>query len=202
MSKHGIYIALEGLDGCGKSTQAKRLAEHLDAVLTREPGGTPVGGHIRAVVLNGTDPIDARAEALLFAADRAQHVADVIKPALDQGRHVVSDRSVWSSAVYQGVGRGLGVDDIISINQWATSGVLPDIVIYIDTPFFEHDNGSDRDRMEREKDTFHDDVRKGFRNLAAEHGWIRIDGNGTIDEVADTIATALAHIPRHKENPQ
>src|SRR5436190_2639864 len=112
----GRFVALEGGEGSGKSTQAGRLASALSAVATREPGGTHVGGLIRTLLLDPSNDMSARTEALLLAADRAQHVTEIVVPALTQGRHVVSDRSAYSSLAYQGFGRGLDLDDLRAMN--------------------------------------------------------------------------------------
>src|SRR5437868_1181176 len=120
----GRFIAFEGGEGTGKSTQARLLADHLEALLTREPGGTGVGERIRHLVLDADgDPVAERAEALLFAAARAQHVAEVIRPVLEAGRHVVTDRFLHSSVAYQGYGRGLPPGDIADLSRWATGGL-------------------------------------------------------------------------------
>ncbi|HZA87181.1 MAG TPA: dTMP kinase, partial [Acidimicrobiales bacterium] len=123
----GRFVVLEGGEASGKSTQAARLAERLDAVLTREPGGTAIGAGLRDLLLDArTTGLADRAEALLMAADRAQHVAEVIRPALAAGRHVVSDRYVGSTLAYQGFGRGLPVDELRRLSAWAAHGVEPD----------------------------------------------------------------------------
>jgi dTMP kinase len=128
----GRFIAFEGGEGTGKSTQARRLAERLGARLTREPGGTPAGDRIRALLLDpSTGELDARAEALLLAADRAQHVATVIRPALDAGEDVVTDRYEGSSLAYQGHGRGLPLEEVLRISGWATGGLRPDLVVLL-----------------------------------------------------------------------
>ena len=134
----GLFVVLEGGDGCGKSTQVVRLAERFrdegrEVVTTREPGATPAGAAIRAVVL-GDGPLDARAEALLIAADRAEHAARVVRPALERGAVVVSDRYVPSSLAYQGVARGLGVEEIERLSAWATGDLRPDLVVVLDVP--------------------------------------------------------------------
>ena len=124
----GLYIALEGGEGSGKSSQAKALARKLDAVLTREPGGTPLGVELRKLLLSPDLPsVSARAEALMMAADRAEHMAVVVEPALAAGRHVVSDRSVYSSLAYQGGARALGVEAVLAMNEFALNGRLPDV---------------------------------------------------------------------------
>ena len=192
----GRFIAFEGGEACGKSTQAARLADALDAVLTREPGGTAIGAQLRAVLLDpATVDLSARAEALLIAADRAQHVAEVIEPALAAGRHVVTDRFAGSSIAYQGHGRGLPVEEIRDLSMWATGGVWPDLVILLDVPPAEADRrlGAARDRMEAEPVSFHDAVIEGFRAQAAAEPerWVVIDGTPSIDVVSAAVAAAV-----------
>lgn len=193
----GRYIALEGAEGCGKSTQAARLAAALDAVLTRETGGTPIGARIRAI-LHDTSVTDLapRAEALLTAADRAQHIEQVVRPALSGGRHVISDRSVYSTLAYQGYGRGLPVAEIRPINEWAVDGCWPELVILVDVdPEALHHrmHGRELDRFEREGDEFHARVRAGFRALAdAEpERWVVVNGADAIDAVEVAIRAAV-----------
>jgi dTMP kinase len=131
----GRFVVLEGGEASGKSTQAARLAERLDAVLTREPGGTAIGAGLRDLLLDArTTGLADRAEALLMAADRAQHVAEVIRPALAAGRHVVSDRYVGSTLAYQGFGRGLPVDELRRLSAWAAHGLEPDVIVLLDMP--------------------------------------------------------------------
>lgn len=190
----GRLVALEGGEGSGKSTQARLLAERLDAVLTREPGGTELGEAIRGLVLRGPENVDPRAEALLMAAARAQHVAEVIRPALDAGRHVVTDRFTPSSLAYQGFGRGLGSDEIAALSHWATAGVAADLVVFLDVPDTERHlrRGAPRDRMESAGIEFHARVIAGFRELAASEGghWAVVDGTGPIEEVAARVWAA------------
>lgn len=194
----GLYIALEGGEGCGKSTQAKRLAQTLDAVLTRESGGTPVGERLRAILHDvSVDNLDARSEALIFAADRAQHMQQVIAPALDAGRTVVSDRSVYTSLAYQGYGRGVDLDDLRRINDWAVRGRWPDLVILLDAPDEEiavRLGRRELDRFERESADFHQRVIAGYRVMAADdpERWRTVDGAGSIDSVATTIFDIVA----------
>jgi dTMP kinase len=193
----GRFIAFEGGEACGKSTQSRLLADSLDAVLTREPGGTIIGAQLRSLALSpDTIGLDARAEALVMAADRAQHVAELVAPVLASGRHVVTDRFAGSSIAYQGFGRGLPVDEILGISRWATAGVWPDLILLLDVPAVEADRrlGSDRDRMESESVEFHAAVIAGFHAQAADEPerWAVIDGSGTIDEVADAVRKIVA----------
>jgi dTMP kinase len=188
----GRFIVFEGGEGCGKSTQAARLADTIGAVLTREPGGTRVGEQIRELLLDpGLAGLDARAEALLMAAARAEHVAAVIRPALDSGADVISDRYVPSSLAYQGYGRGLDVDTLRDISVWATGGLDPDLVFLLVSDVARV--GAVADRLEREGVEFHDRVAGGYAALAAADPsrWRIVDGNGTIDEVADRVLSAF-----------
>lgn len=192
----GRFIAFEGGEACGKSTQAARLAATLDAVLTREPGGTTIGGSIRSLVLDPTTiGLDRRAEALLMAADRAQHVAEVVEPALAAGRHVVTDRFAGSSIAYQGGGRALPVDEIRDLSRWATAGVWPDLVVLLDVPAEVASRRLTRalDRMESEPSTFHAAVNASFlEQAAAEPGlWVVVDGTASIDDVAAVVHAAV-----------
>lgn len=193
----GRFVAFEGGEGCGKSTQAARLAADLDAVLTREPGATAVGARLRALLLDpATGPVDSRAEALLMAADRAQHVAEVIEPALVSGRHVVTDRFTASSLAYQGYGRGLDVEEVRRLSVWATKGLWPDLVILLVVPpeVAAARLGSDLDRFEAEGDGFHARVARGFAELAAADPgrWVILDGSPPPDEVAGAVRRAVA----------
>jgi dTMP kinase len=184
-----VLVALEGGEGAGKSTQAARLAERLDAVLTFEPGGTALGEAVRRLLLDPAGgPVEARAEALLFAADRAAHVAQVIEPALAAGRSVVSDRYVESSLAYQAFGRGLPLEEVRALSAFATGGRRADVVVVLDV---DPAVGADRrgrapDRMEAEGAAFHARVRAGFAELAAaEPERIAVvDASGDVDEVA------------------
>ena len=197
---NGRLIAFEGGEASGKSTQAARLATMLGAVVTREPGGTELGRHIRQLVLGPgvAEGIDARAEALLLAADRAQHVASVIRPALLAGRDVVTDRYAGSSLAYQGHGRGLDVADIRWLSDWASDGLWPDLVILLDVPDEVARerltrSGVGLDRLEAAGDEFHRRVAGGFRALAeaCPGTWRVIDGTGAVDEVALRVAEAV-----------
>jgi dTMP kinase len=192
------YIAFEGAEACGKSTQAALLANRLDAVLTRETGGTSVGARLREILHdNAVTNLTARAEALMTAADRAQHIAEVVAPALDAGRNVVSDRSLYSTLAYQGFGRELPVEELKQINDWAIAGRWPELVVFLDTPdelIAERLRDRDLDRFEAAGDAFHQRVIDGFRTMAEiePERWIIIDGHGTIEDVEAAIATALA----------
>jgi len=192
------YIAFEGAEGCGKSTQAARFAEHAGAVLTRETGGTHIGAQLRSILHdNSISNMSARAEALIAAADRAQHIDEVVQPALDAGRIVVSDRSVYSTLAYQGYGRELDVDSIRTVNDWATGGLWPEVVVFIDTPddvIAERMARRDLDRFEAAGDAFHDRVLEGFRTMAeADPGrWITVTAVGSIEQVGTQIDAALA----------
>jgi dTMP kinase len=191
------YIALEGAEGCGKSTHAALLARALDAVLTRETGGTPIGKRIRNILHdNEVGDLADRAEALLTAADRAQHSEGVIKPGLAAGRHVVSDRSVYSTLAYQGYGRRLPIDEVRRINEWALGGCWPDLVLLLVVEPHELERrmrGRHLDRFERETAEFHARVRDGFCRMAAEDPsrWVVIDGSGPQEMVAAAVSDAV-----------
>ncbi|MGH9010356.1 MAG: dTMP kinase [Acidimicrobiia bacterium] len=193
MATRGVFVVLEGGDGCGKSTQAQTLVARLrdlgrEVVATREPGATEAGAAIRSLVLGGGD-LDSRAEALLIAADRAEHVAEVIRPALERGAVVVSDRYIPSSLAYQGVARGLGVDEIARLSEWATGGLQPDLVVVFDVPAgdAERRRAAPQDRMEREPAEFRARVNHAYRDLADRFGWLLVDGTAPIEEVADQV---------------
>jgi dTMP kinase len=190
----GRFLVLEGGDATGKTTQAGRLAARLrehgrDALLTFEPGGTPLGADLRRLLLDGTGTVEPEAEALLMAADRAQHVLEVVRPALARGDWVVSDRFVPSSLAYQGVGRGLGVPAIELVNGIATGGLDPDLVVVLDLPpeVATERFGAARDRLEEEDDAFRLAVHEAYRDLAGTRGWVLLDASGPVEEVADRI---------------
>jgi dTMP kinase len=191
----GRLIAFEGGEASGKSTQAARLAADLGAVLTREPGGTDIGARIREIVLDPAASVIApTTEALLMAADRAQHVAEVIEPALASGKDVVTDRYIPSSLAYQGYGRGLDVDEVRRLSVWAATGVEPDLVVFLEVPAsVAADRLQGRDRMEAEGRDFHARVADGYRQLAASEPdrWLVVDGEGSVDEVATRVRDAV-----------
>ena len=193
----GRFVVLEGGDGSGKSTQCARLVDALraggtDAIATVEPGGSTLGAELRRLLLDGGS-VDARAEALLMAADRAEHVASVIRPALDRGTWVVTDRFVPSSLVYQGVVRELGVDAVAALSAFATDGLEPDLVLVLDVDdaTAESRRAPTADRMEREGQQFHAAVRAAYRDLAARNGWVVIDGGGDADAVTGRLLAAV-----------
>lgn len=199
----GCFVAFEGGEASGKSTQAAMLAARLGAVLTREPGGTLIGGHIRALVLDPANAaIDPRTEALLLAADRAQHVREVVEPALVAGRHVVSDRFSGSTLAYQGYGQGLDRSELSWLSTWASGGLEPDVVILLDvdpSAAAGRQVGQALDRLESRRSDFHDRVRAGYRALAAAdpERWTVVDGSASADEVAtrvwDAVSSRLDH---------
>lgn len=197
----GAFVVFEGGDGTGKSTQARLLAEWLrsegghEVVLTREPGATPVGVRLREVLLHG-DPVAGRAEALLFAADRAHHVASVVRPALERGDIVVSDRYIDSSVAYQGAGRDLDGDEVSRISRWATEGLVPDLTVLLDVdPVISkarraRDAGrAGEDNLESQAGDFHQRVRARFLELARRepHRYLVVDGGMTVEEVQAAV---------------
>lgn len=195
----GRLIVFEGGEGSGKSTQAGLLAGKLSAVLTREPGATALGLRLREVLLGGGGDAGAvvlgeRAEALLMMADRAQHVAEVVRPALTAGRDVVSDRFSGSTLAYQGFGRGLDVGELAWLSTWASDGLEPDLVLLLDVDqeVAAGRRCRPRDRMEAAGDTFHHRVLAGYRAVAAADPgrWMVVDGSGTVDEVSDRVWSA------------
>jgi dTMP kinase len=197
-TRRGRLIALEGIDGCGKSTQAALLADHLDARLTFEPGATPLGTALRQLVLNPTLPeVDPRAEALLMAADRAQHTAEVIEPLLVEGISVVTDRFTGSTLAYQGFGRQLDLAALVALNQLATAGTSPDVNVLVDVPLEvarARMEPARADRLERLGPAFQDRVADGYRQLAHSDpsAWVVVDGTGDVAVVAERVHRAVA----------
>ena len=204
----GLFITFEGGDGVGKSTQLRLLAELVsgagrEVVTTREPGGTDLGVEIRNIVLHHRGDIAPRAEALLYAADRAHHVDTLVRPALDRGAVVIQDRYFDSSVAYQGAGRVLAGDEIRSISMWATDDLVPDITILLDldpTSARKRLDADDKvfDRLESEKSDFHARVRNGFLVLAAAEPqrWLVIDASLPVDVIASTIAERVTNALR------
>lgn len=199
MHPDGYFIALEGGDGAGKSTQASLLAEALraggrDVVLTRQPGGTALGVRLRELVLHG-DHMSARAEVLIFAADKAQHVAEVVRPALERGAVVVTDRYVDSSVAYQGAARELGADEVHRLQLWAVDGLAPDLTVVIDLPEEEgrRRRGEVHDRLESEGASFHTTVRAHFLAVAQGHPerYLLLDGRAAAADLHAAILDRL-----------
>jgi dTMP kinase len=196
----GLFIAFEGGDGAGKSTQAAELAASLESrgltvLRTREPGGTPIGEKLRSLVLDhGHGHIDAHTEALIFAASRAAHASQVIRPALDRGEVVLTDRYIDSSVAYQGAGRGLGNDAVRDLNLWATSGLNPDLTVLLDVdPAVGRRRrtagDAAEDRLESEADEFHGRIRTAFLELAAgrPEQYLVLPAHLPVDELAARI---------------
>jgi dTMP kinase len=196
---NGLFITFEGGDGVGKSTQLRLLAERIavsgrEVVTTREPGGTELGVEIRNIVLHHRGEIAPRAEALLYAADRAHHIETLVRPALDRGAVVVQDRYFDSSVAYQGAGRVLAGDEIRDISMWATGNLIPDLTVLLDldpSAARVRLDAEDKafDRLESEKAEFHTRVRDGFLELAADEParWLVIDATLSVDQISQTI---------------
>jgi dTMP kinase len=194
-----VFVTFEGLDGSGKTTQADLLRERLEAdglevVATREPGGTELGDQIRDLLLHGGH-VTPWAEALLYAASRAHHVDEVIRPALERGAAVVCDRYVDSSVAYQGAGRGLGIDRVLDLNLAAVDGLLPDrtFLLLLDPGEVAARIARDHDRLEREGDHFRRQVDAGYRELAARFSEriVVLDAMRPAEELAEEIHGAL-----------
>jgi len=196
-------IALEGIDGCGKSTQARLLAKRIGetkALLTSEPGATALGARLRRLLLDPELPaVSGRAEALMLAADRADHVSEVLSPALESGRWVVTDRYSGSTLAYQGYGRGIDLELLRGLIAFATGGLDADLNVLVDVPLDvarKRLKGSapDRlDRLERLDASFHERVREGYASIAAaDTSWVVVDGSGTVEVVAEQVSEAVA----------
>ena len=194
-----MFVSFEGLDGSGKSTQAELLRARLEAdgetaLGTREPGGTELGERIRELVLHGGH-VEPWAEALLYAAARAQHVEQVIRPALERGDAVVCDRYVDSSVAYQGVGRGLGLQRVLDLNLAAVEGLMPDrtFLLLLDPSQVSARVGGEHDRLEREDEAFHRRVDAGYRELAERfpERIVMLDGERPPEQIAEEVHGAL-----------
>ncbi len=201
----GLFIAFEGGDGAGKSTQAAELAAALESrgmtvLRTREPGGTPIGEKLRSLVLDhGHGHIDARTEALIFAASRAAHASQVIRPALERGEVVLTDRYIDSSVAYQGAGRGLGASAVRDLNHWATSGLQPDLTVLLDVdPAVGRRRrtagDATEDRLESEADDFHTRIRTAFLDLAEDRpeSYLVLPAHLPVAELARRILDRVA----------
>jgi dTMP kinase len=200
----GVFLAFEGGDGAGKSTQADLLADWLTGhghtvVRTHEPGGSPIGAQVRRLLLSTAEhPMSPRAEALLYAAERAEHVASVVAPAMSRGDVVVCDRYLDSSVAYQGVGRGLGADTVEQISRWATGGLVPTLTVLLDLDPQQALSRSDdpADRLESEPLDFHRRVRRAFVDLAARepHRYVILDAARPASEVHADVVEAVARV--------
>jgi dTMP kinase len=202
----GFFLAFEGGEGTGKTTQLRVLSDDLagrgfEVVVTHEPGDTPVGQRLRELLLDPATSVTAQTEALLYAADRAEHVAHVVAPALARGAIVISDRYLDSSIAYQGYGRGLDIDQVTQTSLWASGGLLPDLTLLLD---LDPEVGLRRargrngrvDRLEGEALDFHTRVREGFLALAgaAPQRYAVVDASLAPDQVADDVLAAVNHL--------
>ena len=198
----GLFVCFEGGDGAGKSTQVLLLTDALEqrgreVLVTRQPGGTPLGAQIRELVLHG-DHVSARAEALLFAADKAHHVDQLIRPALAEGKVVITDRYVDSAITYQGAGRELGPSEITDLQHWAVGGLLPDLTILLDvTPEVGRQRRGDvHDRLESEADAFHAAVRRGYLELAAQdpERYLVLDASRSVEHLHAAVVDGVDRV--------
>ncbi|MFP4697629.1 MAG: dTMP kinase [Eubacteriales bacterium] len=202
----GKFITFEGSDGSGKTTQIELVktyfeSKKIDYIFTREPGGTVIGETIREIILDKKHmEMSEKTEALLYAASRAQHVKELIKPALAKGKVVLCDRFVDSSIIYQGMGRGLGEEVISRINEWATGGLKPDLTVLLD---LDHKIGLTRkksqkvlDRLELQKSEFHNIVVEGYKNLAEKNKdrIVAINASLKIEDIHKTIIKAISKV--------
>ncbi|MCR5147485.1 MAG: dTMP kinase [Eubacterium sp.] len=202
----GLFISMEGPDGSGKSTQIELLRKYFidngkDCIITREPGGTRISEAVRGIILNREyTEMDYMTELLLYASARAQLVSEVIIPALDEGKCVISDRFVDSSAVYQGIARGLGIETVYEINKYATKGRFPDKTFLLDLPaevgIARKKNQAELDRLESEKMDFHLRVAEGYREMAARdpERIVRLDATKSVEEIHAQIIEVINSI--------
>ena len=199
MTAQGLFLAFEGGDGAGKSTQVRLLTTALESlgrevVVTRQPGGTPLGAQIRELVLHG-DHVSPRAEALLFAADKAHHVDQLIRPAMERGAVVITDRYTDSSVAYQGAGRDLGAVEVQNLQMWAVDSLVPDLTVIVDVPAAEgrRRRGEVHDRLEAEADPFHDAIRQHFLAMAqgSPERYLVVDGTSSPDEIHAAVMGRL-----------
>lgn len=202
----GIFITLEGPDGSGKSTISRFLLDYLkkrkiDFIFTREPGGTPIGENIRKIILDKKNiNMSPRTEALLYAASRSQHISEKIKPALDDGKVVVCERFVLSSLAYQGYARGLGIEEVKDINDFAIEGVIPDLTLFFNVdPIYALNRKTNRkegDRLEKEGVNFHSKVYDGYKKLISLYPEkIKlIDASKSIEETFDQVRKEIEKI--------
>jgi len=200
----GLFISFEGIDGVGKSTQADLLESWLieqnkEVVRTLEPGGTDVGVEIRKILLHHKGDLAPRAEAALFAADRAHHVASKIRPALELGKIVITDRYFDSSVAYQGAGRDLSRTEVRDLSLWAVGGLLPDLTVLLDLPAEEararrNTSGTEPDRLEKEKTEFFETVRAAYLDLAEAEPerFLVVDASVTVEQMQEIIRERVA----------
>ena len=200
----GLFISFEGIDGVGKSTQADLLESWLadqgkQVVRTLEPGGTDVGIEIRKILLHHKGDLAPRAEAALFAADRAHHVANKIRPALDSGKIVITDRYFDSSVAYQGAGRDLSRTEVRDLSLWAVGGLLPDLTVLLDLPadrarVRRNSSGTEPDRLEKEKTEFFETVRAAYLDLASAepNRFLVVDASASVSEMQEIIRNRVA----------
>lgn len=198
MRPRGVFLAFEGIDVSGKSTQAKRVATSRDALFTFEPGDTPLGAQLRHWVLDAAAPMEPSTEALIMLTDRSHHVRYVIEPTLAEGRSVVTDRFFASTLAYQGYGRGVDLELLRAATQLAIGATIPTLTILLDLPLEvvnERRAHDARDRFEAEDLAFHQRVRDGYLELAKDPMWFVIDASQSEAEVASMIDDRLADLP-------
>ena len=200
----GLFISFEGIDGVGKSTQADLLEKYLvglgkTVVRTLEPGGTEVGVEIRKILLHHRGELAPRAEAALFAADRAHHVASKIRPALARGEIVITDRYFDSSVAYQGAGRELSMDEVRNLSLWAVGGLLPDLTILLDLPAEvarsrRNKTGTEPDRLESEKIEFFERARQDYLKLASDepNRFLVVDASAEVEQMQEIIRARVS----------
>lgn len=198
----GLFISIEGADACGKSTQITKIYEYLsekyEVVMTREPGGTPISEKIRNIVLdNNNTEMKAETEALLYAAARAQHYLEKIKPAIEAGKIVLCDRFIHSSLVYQGIGRNLGIEEVKAINDFGIHQSMPDIVLYFDVDYAiaqeRMESRGGKDRLDQEPEAFHRKIFDGYKEVLNKYSdhVLLIDANGDIETVFENTKEKL-----------
>jgi len=202
---NGFFITFEGIEGSGKTTQINLLAEHLknkgyDVLVSREPGGTPLGKKIRHLLLDPQyDSMDYRTEILLYAADRAQHVKEKIKPALKKGKIVISDRFADSNLAYQAAGRGLDYEIVYQINDWVIDSTWPDLTFILDIDIKEglkraraQSFEAEGDRLEREVDDFHQRVRDAYLKMAEKERFVLVNAGESVEKVQKNIENIIS----------
>ncbi len=201
--KRGLFVAFEGVEGVGKSTQAQLLAQRIrselnrEAVLTREPGGTPLAEELRKLVLvNANEPIDARTEALIMAAARASHVSQLVLPSIRNECFVICDRFAGSYLAYQGYGRGLDLEVLKIVTHFASSGIEPDLTFFLDLdPRLALERKKEaRDRIETESPEFFARVAQGYSELAASNSWIMLDASLSVEDLHEEVFAQVLRV--------